>query len=104
MIQSIIREPINNTIGNSNCNMDVLVKVEREILTCLLDPGTKRLLKIASNEIQGNELKIWNVATNSAIYKPDGNNSINWSPLQYRLKISSSPGYKDFVKMTDQQT
>ena len=102
--ESIVGKPINNTIGQSNCNMDVLVEVEPEILTCLLDPGTKRLLKIASNEIQENEVKIWNMATNSAIYKPDGANSLNWSPLRYRPNISSSPAFKDSVKMTDQQT
>ena len=101
---SIVGKPINNTIGNSTYNTDVLLEVEPEILTCLLDPDTKRLTKITSNKIQDNEIKIWNVATNLALYKPDGNNSINWSPLRYRPKISASTAFKDSVKMTDQQT
>ena len=61
--ESIVVEPINNTIGNSNINMNVLVKVKPEILTFLLDPGTRKHIKIASNKIQENELKIWNMAS-----------------------------------------
>ena len=101
---NIRRKPINNTIGNSNCSPHVLVEVEPEILTCLLDPDTKRLTKIASNKIQENKIKIWNEATNLALYKPNSGNSLYWSPLLYRSNIIASPAFKDSVKMADQQS
>lgn len=101
---SIVGIPINNTIDNSTCNMNLLVEVEPEICTCFLDPDTKRLTKITSNKIQDKEIKVWNVATNLVLYKPDGDNSLNRSPLRYRPNVTASPAFKDSVKMTDQQT
>ena len=43
------------------------------------------------------------MATNLALYKPDSNNSLYWSPLLYRPNSIASPAFKDSVKMTDQQ-
>ena len=100
---NIVGKPINNTIGNSICSTNILVEVESEIIMCLLDPDTKRLTKIASNKIQENKIKIWKVATNLALYKPDSDNSLYWSPLLYRPNSIASSAFKVPVKMTNQQ-
>ena len=101
--KNIRGRPIDNAIDNSNCIPHVRVGVKPETLTSLLDPDTKRLTKIASNKIQENKIRIWNAAINLALYKPDSNNSLYWSPLRYRPNIITSPTFKDSVKMADQQ-
>ena len=50
--KSISGMPISKTVGTRNALAHVLVEVEPEILTCLLDPDTKRYVKIASNKTQ----------------------------------------------------
>ena len=100
--ENIVQKLINNMIGNSTCSTNIFVEVEPEIRTCLLDPDTKRLTKIDSIKIQENEIRIWNVATNLALYKPNGDNSLYWSLLLYRSNIVASPVLKGSVKMTDQ--
>ena len=93
---SISGMPISKTIGTPNMLTHVLVKVGPEILTCLLDPDTMRYVKIASNKIQEIEIKVWNMATNVDLYKPDGDKSLYVSPLQYRPKLSDSSALKRF--------
>ena len=49
------------------------------------------------------EIKVWNMATNIDLYKPDNEKSLYVRPLRYRPKLSNSSALKDSSNLENVQ-